>query len=70
MADDGVQAIQNLAGILCQQAFGVLIENLKGVFVLPGLHESVGKAGDCCEIVVDRQELVCDGSSFGELSGQ
>ena len=53
MPDDGVQALQNLAGIFRQQPVGMLIEDLQRVLVLPGLHESVGEAGnrraDRCE---------------------
>ena len=67
--DDGVQAFENLVGILRQQALGVLVEDLECSLVLAGLHESVGEAGDGRQIVVHGQQLVGDGSGFGELSG-
>jgi len=38
MADDGVQALQNLIGILCQQTLGVLVEDLQSILVLSRLH--------------------------------
>ncbi len=64
VADDGVQALQNLVGVFRQQAFGVLIVNLQGVFVLSGLHERVGEVGNRREIVVHGEQLVGERSGF------
>ena len=69
MPDDGVQAVENLAGIFRQQALGVLIVNLQCVLVLTGLHQRVGESGDGRQIVVDGQQLVGDRSGIGKLSG-
>ncbi len=66
--DDRVQALEHFVGVFRQQAFRVLVENLKSILVLAGLHEGVGEAGDCRQIVVHGQQLVGNGSGFGELS--
>ncbi len=57
MPNDGVQVLQNFVGILGQQAVGMLVIDLKSVFVLAGMHESVGKSGDGSQVVVDGEEL-------------
>ena len=41
--DDGMQILQNPVGILRQQALGVLVINLKRIFILAGLHQRVGE---------------------------
>ncbi len=46
MADDGVQALENLVGVFRQQALGVLVEDLQRILVLASLHEGIGEAGD------------------------
>ena len=68
MPDDGVQALQNLAGIFRQQPVGMLVEDQQRVLVLPGLHESVGEAGDGVQIVVNIEQLAGNGARFRELS--
>src|SRR5215472_3634868 len=69
VADDRVQVLQDLVGILGEQALGVLIVDLQSIFELPSLHQRIGKGGDCRQVVVDCQELVGDSSSFRELTG-
>ena len=69
MPDDGVQALQNLAGIFRQQPVGMLVKDQQRVLVLPSLHESVGEAGDGVEIVVNVEQLARNGACFRELSG-
>ena len=69
VSDDGVQMLENFFGIFRQQALGVLIVNLQRIFVLAGLHERFGEARNGGQIVVNREQLVGDGSRFGKLAG-
>src|SRR5579862_6485589 len=70
MADDLVEALQDLVGVFGQQPFGMLVDNLQGTLILPRLHQGIGKSRDGREIVVDRQQFVGDRSSFRELTCQ
>ena len=58
-----------VAASLIVAALGVLVEHLERSLVLAGLHESIGEAGDGCQIVVHGQQLVGGGTGFGELPG-
>ena len=46
----------------------MLVINLKGIFVLTGLHEGIGEDRDGRQVVVDRQEFACQSAGIGETA--